>query len=84
MRDSEKTQVLSILLHGPHGCGKTALAAYIARGAQFPFMKLVTPDNFIGYSVRFCLLFSSTGKREPASVSHVLLRRQESPICYIQ
>ncbi|PHJ20616.1 n-ethylmaleimide-sensitive fusion protein [Cystoisospora suis] len=53
VRDSEKTQVLSILLHGPHGCGKTALAAYIARGAQYPFMKLVTPDNFIGFSVRF-------------------------------
>nr|CEL65248.1 TPA: N-ethylmaleimide-sensitive factor, putative [Neospora caninum Liverpool] len=50
VRDSENTQVLSILLHGPPGCGKTALAAHVAKEAQFPFMKLVTPDNFVGFS----------------------------------
>ncbi|KAF8821939.1 putative N-ethylmaleimide-sensitive fusion protein, partial [Cardiosporidium cionae] len=49
LEEGENTRILSILLHGPTGCGKTAIAAEIAKRANFPFMKLITPDNFVGY-----------------------------------
>mmetsp|Transcript_4475 Transcript_4475/g.11805 ORF Transcript_4475/g.11805 Transcript_4475/m.11805 type:complete len:208 (-) Transcript_4475:1703-2326(-) len=41
---------MSILLEGPTGAGKTALAAHTARNAAFPFMKFVSPENYVGYS----------------------------------
>eukprot|EP00918_Siedleckia_nematoides_P007597 GHVU01016485.1.p1 GENE.GHVU01016485.1~~GHVU01016485.1.p1 ORF type:complete len:735 (-),score=154.54 GHVU01016485.1:537-2741(-) len=50
VQESAKTPVLSILLHGATGTGKTALAAHIARTVKFPFMKLVSPGDCVGYS----------------------------------
>ena len=35
---------------GDTGCGKTALAAYLARDSAFPFIKILTPENMIGFS----------------------------------
>lgn len=35
---------------GDVGCGKTALAAHIARESHFPFVKVVTPENMVGFS----------------------------------
>ncbi|KAI0040942.1 AAA-domain-containing protein [Auriscalpium vulgare] len=49
VRTSTRTPLVSLLLHGPPGTGKTALAATIAQASQFPFIKLITPDNMIGF-----------------------------------
>ncbi|KAH9170057.1 hypothetical protein EDB89DRAFT_1908069 [Lactarius sanguifluus] len=38
------------LLHGPAVTGKIALAATIAQASGFPFIKLIAPDNVIGFS----------------------------------
>ncbi|KAG8624024.1 hypothetical protein KVT40_009000 [Elsinoe batatas] len=40
--------LLTLLLHGPKGSGKTALAAQIALDSQFPFIKLVRPFDMTG------------------------------------
>ncbi|KAF8471346.1 AAA-domain-containing protein [Russula ochroleuca] len=50
VRTSTRTPLVSLLLHGPPGTGKTALAATIAQASEFPFIKLITPDNMVGYS----------------------------------
>ena len=50
VRSSEWTPLVSVLLHGPRGSGKTALAATIAQASEFPFIKLITPDNMVGFS----------------------------------
>jgi len=42
------TPLLSVLLHGPHGSGKTALAARIAMNSEFPFIRLVRPVDMVG------------------------------------
>ncbi|KAK3671818.1 transport between ER and Golgi ATPase protein [Recurvomyces mirabilis] len=42
------TPLLSVLLHGPHGSGKTALAAQIAMNSEFPFIRLVRPVDMVG------------------------------------
>ncbi|PTB66402.1 vesicle fusion factor [Trichoderma citrinoviride] len=43
----------SVLFHGPKSSGKTALAAHIAVQSGFPFVKLVTPADLVGYRDEF-------------------------------
>ena len=50
VRSSARTPLVSILLHGPPGSGKTALGASIAQASGFPFIKLISPDNMVGFS----------------------------------
>ncbi|RQM05400.1 hypothetical protein DH86_00001951 [Scytalidium sp. 3C] len=50
VRSSETTPLLSVLLHGPPGSGKTALAAKIAKDSAFPFIKLVSAENMVGFN----------------------------------
>ena len=45
---SGDTQLLSVLMHGPQGSGKTALAAKIALNSEFPFIRLVRPVDMVG------------------------------------
>ncbi|KAK5169037.1 transport between ER and Golgi ATPase protein [Saxophila tyrrhenica] len=45
---SGDTPLLSVLLHGPTGSGKTALAARIAMDSEFPFIRLVRPVDMVG------------------------------------
>ena len=60
VENSPNTPLLSLLLEGPRGniyiyiyilgCGKTAFAAKMALDSQFPFVKLITAEMFIGYT----------------------------------
>ncbi|CAG8616139.1 9277_t:CDS:10 [Funneliformis mosseae] len=50
VRKSSRTPLVSVLLHGPPGCGKTALAATMAMSSEFPFIKLISPESMVGYS----------------------------------
>jgi len=49
VRNSDKTPVLSCLLEGPAGAGKSALAANAAIESEFPFVKVVSPELLVGY-----------------------------------
>ncbi|KAF9971654.1 transport between ER and Golgi ATPase protein [Actinomortierella ambigua] len=50
VKKSERTPLVSILLHGRAGAGKTALAATIAMQSEFPFIKLISPETMVGMS----------------------------------
>jgi SpoVK/Ycf46/Vps4 family AAA+-type ATPase len=50
VRNSNRTQVVSLLLHGAANSGKTALAATIAMDSQFPFIKLISPESMVGFT----------------------------------
>lgn len=47
---SSANPLLSLLLEGENGSGKTALAAKIAIDSGFPFVKMISPENFVGYT----------------------------------
>ncbi|KAL2222556.1 putative vesicular fusion ATPase [Thermoascus aurantiacus ATCC 26904] len=47
---ADSTPLFSVLLHGPPASGKTALAARIAIDSGFPFIKLLSPEDMVGYS----------------------------------
>ena len=49
VRQSEKTPLLTCVLEGPPGSGKSALAATVGLESGFPFVKVVTSDNMIGF-----------------------------------
>jgi len=45
---SNKTPLVSCILSGSPGCGKTALAASMAKESGFPFVKCLFPEDFVG------------------------------------
>ncbi|RWS15681.1 vesicle-fusing ATPase 2-like protein [Dinothrombium tinctorium] len=49
-KDPTSRGLVSILLEGPPNTGKTALAAQMALGSDFPFVKLCSPDDMVGYT----------------------------------
>lgn len=51
VKNSSLSPLVSVLLWGPSGSGKTALAAHIAQLSGFPFIKLISPNDFLGFHV---------------------------------
>jgi len=52
VQQSKQTPLLSALIEGPAGSGKTALAAKLALESGFPYVKLISPENFVDSSER--------------------------------
>jgi len=50
VRCSESTPLLTVLLHGPPGCGKTALSAHLARFSDYPFVRRLSGESYVGFS----------------------------------
>ncbi|XP_011860256.1 PREDICTED: vesicle-fusing ATPase 1-like [Vollenhovia emeryi] len=48
-RATEGSGLVSVLLEGPPNSGKTALAAQIAQNSDFPFVKVCTPEDMVGF-----------------------------------
>ncbi|CAD8066179.1 unnamed protein product [Paramecium sonneborni] len=47
-RFGKSSKLNSILLEGCQGAGKTSIAAKFAKESGFPYVKLITPESFIG------------------------------------
>lgn len=41
---------MSVLLEGPPNAGKTALAAQLAKNSDFPFVKICSPEDMVGFT----------------------------------
>ena len=49
VRNSSKTPLMTCLLEGPPGTGKTALAATVGIDSDFPFVKVISAENYVGW-----------------------------------
>lgn len=49
VRTSDRTPLVSILLEGTIGCGKTTFAAKLATESEYPMARLLSPDTLLGY-----------------------------------
>lgn len=50
VRSGKNSQLLSVLLEGESGSGKSSIAAWAAMHSDFPYIKLVSADNFVGHT----------------------------------
>jgi len=50
VRASDKTPLMSVLLQGPPAAGKTAVTAKVAVDSGYPFVRMISADEMIGYS----------------------------------
>jgi replication-associated recombination protein RarA len=48
VENSNRTPLVSVLLEGTVGCGKTALASNLAVTSGFPYVKLISPEQMVG------------------------------------
>jgi len=48
VRFSKNTNLLSVLLEGEVGVGKTSIACELARKSNFPFVKIISPEKLVG------------------------------------
>lgn len=42
--------LVSVLIEGPPNSGKTALAAMLAKNSDFPFVKVCSPEDMVGFT----------------------------------
>ncbi|CAK7272233.1 transport between ER and Golgi ATPase protein [Sporothrix epigloea] len=57
VKTTDNVQTLSLLLHGPSGSGKKALAAHVAAMSGIPFIRMITANDLLGY-------FTEASKKE--------------------
>ena len=50
LKNSKSVNLLSILLEGDLGCGKTALSSYISKESNIPYIKMISPDFLVRYN----------------------------------
>ena len=49
IKNSNNISLLSVLLEGETGCGKTSLASYLALHSGFPYIKIISPNTLVKY-----------------------------------
>jgi len=50
VKNSDNSPLLTMLLYGPPGCGKSALSAHLAQRSDYPFVRRVAHESLVGYS----------------------------------
>ena len=48
--NNNQSGLVCVLVEGPPNAGKTAIAAQLAKNSGFPFIKVCSPDDMVGYT----------------------------------
>ncbi len=85
VRDSARTQLMSVLLQGDSGVGKTALACLLAKESGYPFVKLITGEDLLGLgeSGRASKIISAFDDAHKSSLSVVIIDGIETLLEYV-
>ena len=86
IKNSNSISLLSVLLEGDSGCGKTALASYLALHSGFPYVKIISPESLVKYmeSGKYTAIYNifEDGYKSPYSI--IILDNIEKLIEYIR
>jgi len=86
IKNSTSISLLSVLLEGEPGCGKTALASYLALHSGFPYVKIISPESLVKYmeSGKYTAIYNTfeDGYKSPYSI--IILDNIEKLIEYIR
>jgi vesicle-fusing ATPase len=86
IKNSTSISLLSVLLEGESGCGKTALASYLALHSGFPYVKIISPESLVKYmeSGKYTYIYNTfeDGYKSPYSI--IILDNIEKLIEYIR
>ncbi len=86
IKNSNVISLLSVLLEGEPGCGKTALASYLALHSGFPYVKIISPESLVKYmeSGKYNAIYNTfeDGYKSPYSI--IILDNIEKLIEYIR
>ncbi|GAM27263.1 hypothetical protein SAMD00019534_104380 [Acytostelium subglobosum LB1] len=50
VRNSSRTPLVSVLLPGKQGSGKSSLASTLASKSGFPYIRIISPDDLVGFT----------------------------------
>ena len=86
IKNSNVISLISVLLEGEPGCGKTALASYLALHSGFPYVKIISPESLVKYmeSGKYNAIYNTfeDGYKSPYSI--IILDNIEKLIEYIR
>ncbi len=86
IKNSSSISLLSVLLEGEPGSGKTALACYLALRSGFPYIKIISPELLVKYmeSGKYTSIYNifEDGYKSPFSI--IILDNIERLIEYIK
>ena len=86
IKNSQSISLLSVLLEGEPGCGKTALAAYLALHSGFPYVRIISPESLVKFmeSGKYTAIYNTfeDGYKSPYSI--IILDNIEKLIEYIR
>ena len=86
IKNSQSISLLSVLLEGEPGCGKTALASYLALHSGFPFIRIISPESLVKFqeSGKYSSIYNTfeDGYKSPYSI--IILDNIEKLIEFIR
>ena len=86
IKNSNVISLISVLLEGEPGCGKTALASYLALHSGFPYVKIISPESLVKYmeNGKYNAIYNTfeDGYKSPYSI--IILDNIEKLIEYIR
>ena len=86
IKNSQNISLLSVLLEGEAGCGKTALASYLALHSGFPYVRIISPESLVKYmeNGKYSSIYNTfeDGYKSPYSI--IILDNIEKLIEYIR
>jgi len=86
IKNSKSISLLSVLLEGDSGCGKTALASYLALHSGFPYVKIISPESLVKYmeSGKYTAIYNTFEDAYKSPFSVIILDNIEKLIEYIR
>ena len=86
IKNSHNISLLSVLLEGEPGCGKTSLASYLALHSGFPYVRIISPESLVKFmeNGKYSSIYNTFEDGYKSPYSLIILDNIEKLIEYIK